>query len=262
MSERAVQFGRTGTLAGVLATPTATAAATAADDALPLLVMPRSALLKGAAPRRLTVELARAARERGLQSLRFDLGGCGDSGERPAGETDDAAAVNDVCDALDFLARPDPQRRFVLLGVNADLDAIVRVAAEDERVAGLVSINGPAFRTGGYWLRRCARALVFSGSGRPDDSEGRAAGRLARDRHAFAAAIQVLADRGVRMLHVYSGGATAREFNHARQFWSMLPPLRTNGRLAVAHLPAADRGFTCREDRGQLFDICLGWMER
>lgn len=255
MSERVVQFGRTGTLAGVLSS------GVVAAPTAPLLLMPRSARWPGAA-RRLAVELARAAGERGVDALRFDLGGCGDSGERVAGESDGAAAVNDLCDALDFLARPDADRRFILLGIGADIDALYRVAAEDTRVAGVISINGPGFRTWGYWLRRVTRALAFPQSGRRDENAVRTAGALANDRLAFANAVQALADRGVRTLHVYSGGATARDFNHARQFWAMLPALRTNGRLAVAHLPAADSAFTCRDDREQLFNLCLEWMLR
>jgi len=265
VSERAVQFGRTGTLSGVLAEPEADA------PALPMLVIARSASMQNAAARRIGIELARAALGRGLHSLRFDLGGCGDSGDRMAGESVADAASNDIFDAVDHLSRARPDRPCILVGIGPDIDAIYRVASHDARIAGVISINGPAFRTWNYWLRRCAQALSLSWWWRRDSREQLAAdvggeenapGVLASDRHAFAAAIQALADRGARALHIYSGGATARRFNHARQFWAMLPALRTDGRLAVAYLPAADSGFTCRDDREQLFGICLDWVLR
>jgi len=265
MSERAVQFGRTGTLAGVLTE------ASADVPALPLLVIARSASMQCAAGRRLSVELARAAREHGLHSLRFDLAGCGVSGARMTGESAADAASNDIFDAVDHVSRARPDRACILLGIGPDIDAIYRVAVHDPRIAGVISINGPAFRTWSHWLRRCAQALSLSWWWRRDSreqlagdvgGEQDAAGVLAGDRQAFAAAIQALADRGARTLHIYSGGATARRFNHARQFWAMLPALRTDGRLAVGYLPAADSGFTCRDDREQLFSICLEWVLR
>ncbi|MBS0388424.1 MAG: hypothetical protein JSR15_08065 [Proteobacteria bacterium] len=254
-----MQFGRNGTLAGVLTTAAVDA------PARPLLLVPRSARMQDSAARRLVVELARAAAARGLNSLRFDLGGCGDSGDRLAGESADAADTNDIFDAMDLLSSTDADRRFMLLGVGADIDTLQRIAMDDARIVGLISINGPAFRTWGYWLRRCAQAPRFARRGPRDAHEAGAAaatGSLGRDRNAFAGAVQALADRGVRTLHVYPGAGGGPPFNHARQFWSMLPPLRTHGRLAVAYLPAADQHFSCRDDREQLFDLCVDWMLR
>jgi hypothetical protein len=255
MSEQAVQFGRAASLAGVLTD------AGAGESRLPILLMPRSARLHRAELGRLTVELARAARASGVRSLRFDLSGCGDSGAGIPGESGAAAAVNDIIDAMDYLARAHPERRFVLLGVGADLAVIHRVANSDTRVAGVISINGPGFRTLRYWLIRCVRLLspVPTRRAVPAAQDSAADGP---DRDAFAHTIQALAERDVRMLHIYTGGATERYFNHARQFWSMLPPLATHGRVAVACLPTADDDLAFRDDRVLLFDLCLDWMLR
>jgi hypothetical protein len=255
MSEQAVQFGRATALAGVLTD------VGAGESSLPILVMPRSARLHRAGLSRLTVELARAARASGVRSLRFDLSGCGDSGAAIPGESGEAATVNDISDAMDYLARSNPERRFVLLGVGADLAVIHRVANNDTRVTGVISINGPGFRTLRYWLIRCVRLLSPTQTGRSvPAAKDSAADRS--DRDDFAHRVQFLAARGVRMLHIYTGGATERYFNHARQFWSMLPPLDTHGRVAVAYLPTADDSLAFRDDRVLLLDICLDWMLR
>ncbi len=261
MSEQAVQFGAVAALSGVLTDANDGADGGGAGSNLPVLVMPRSARCRRADLSRLSVELARAAHASGVSSLRFDLRGCGDSGAGLPGAAAEPAAVNDILDALDYLARSNPQRRFVLLGVGADLAAMHRVANNDARVACVIAINGPGFRTLRYWLIRCARLLSPTRILRtiPAAMDSAAAGG---DRGAFARTVQALADRGVRMLHVYTGGATERYFNHANQFWSMLPPLNTRGRVAVAFLPATDARFTFSDDRKLLFDICLDWMLR
>ena len=110
--EEAFSFGEGGMMAGVLARPSRTSA-----DAFPTVLFLTTASHQHIGPNRLWVRLARALSSLGLQTLRFNLTGVGDSvllpGESPthAYSTESVPEVREAMDALERFTgaslRPD-----------------------------------------------------------------------------------------------------------------------------------------------------------
>jgi len=108
-------------------------------------------------PNRLYVTLSRSLAERGFSCCRFDLSGIGDSPSRGDGRAFREYAPAETRQVLDDLETRRGVKRFVLVGVCAGADVSLDVAAEDERVAGVILVNG-AFVDGGAFAEVYHRA--------------------------------------------------------------------------------------------------------
>jgi pimeloyl-ACP methyl ester carboxylesterase len=94
------------------------------------------------------VRLARALSGLGLQTLRFDLTGVGDSvllpGESPT-HAYSTESVPEVREAMDALERFTRARRFVLVGLCSGAYLAYHSAVQDPRVVGVVGVNPQTF---------------------------------------------------------------------------------------------------------------------
>lgn len=265
--ERAITFGEDGALVGVITEP-------ARPANRPAVVLWNAGLLHRVGPSRLNVELARTLAAEGFCCLRFDLSGLGDSG---AARTAGVAAERNMADiraALDHLQRHEGMERAILIGLCSAADSAHRMAVADPRVCGMVALDGYAYPTVGFVLRRVA---VFARD--PRRLAGYVCRRLrrlcARNRPAPAVSMeeqfrwyappraQAQADlagfvaRGLRLLYVYSGEAFYY-YNHAGQFWKMYPGLDFRGLAEAEYYPSADHLFTQVQNRANLVArICL-----
>lgn len=136
MNERAVQFGRFKSLVGVLTEPDTLAAA-----ARPAVILANAGMIHHIGPNRIYVKLARALASQGFTVLRFDISGIGDSAPRPDHMPVEQFTVDDMTQAMDFLAETTGSRRFVVGGHCAGGYHGFRVAAQDARAVGVVMIN-------------------------------------------------------------------------------------------------------------------------
>ncbi len=135
--EIAARFGEGERLFGVLCRPPA------AVDGAPVVIMISVGRNSHIGWRRMSVENARALARAGVASLRFDLGGVGDSAPRP-GQPEQTLYTDwpalDVSEAIDFVAA----RGFgpiVLVGVCSGAYVGLQTAVNDGRVAGLLAAN-------------------------------------------------------------------------------------------------------------------------
>ena len=135
--EEAIRFGEDGRLFGVLCEPNPRR-----PDA-PIVVILNVGRNPHTGWRRMPVEHARALARRGIASLRFDIGGIGDSAPRagqPAQILYSDWPVIDVVEALDFVSA----RKFgpiTLAGICSGAYIALQSAVADARVAGLVDVN-------------------------------------------------------------------------------------------------------------------------
>jgi len=244
-------------LVGVITRPGADAAR--GDVAVILL---NAGLVQRSGPHRGSVQLARSLATRGFAVLRFDQSGLGDS-PVPANAGGDRRG-RELAAAIELLARETGASRFVVGGICSAADTAFRLAATEQRVHGLLLLDGPGYRTPGWWLRYLPPRLLQPrklwswwrqrGSGvdmanfRDFPSRGEAVART----QAFAA-------RGGRMLLVYTGGAY-RYFNHAGQ-------VRCFGRAArspavtSAYWRDCDHTFYLARDRQRLQALVGDWLE-
>jgi dienelactone hydrolase len=227
-------------------------------------------------PHRFYVELSRRLAAAGFTTLRFDVSGLGDSeprrdDARPDGERHTA----DVRAAMDFLRSQRGFQRFVPVGFCSSVDAAHVISVADEDVAGVVYLEGYAFRTRGFYMHYPKRFLNRNRWERllrnkyphlfghdallPDPS-------LARERvfireyptqEKLRRDVRSILARGTRMLFVYVGGDT--DYAYRDQLFEMLDG-KPAGNLEVVFYPEADHTFFLRRDRDIALDRVTTWM--
>lgn len=154
--ERALQFGRHGTLVGVLTTPRCGARRT------PVLLL-AGGIIHRVGPSRALVHIARALAAAGHSCLRFDLSSIGDSVRSPELSLEEAV-VADIHDAITTLLAEgsDPSSAshgVALLGFCSGADNALYVAADDARVRALVLFDPTVHKTAGFHRRELSRRL-------------------------------------------------------------------------------------------------------
>jgi pimeloyl-ACP methyl ester carboxylesterase len=111
------------------------------------VVLVNAGVIHRVGPHRSAVKLARAIAPDGFTVLRFDLSGVGDSRPATAARSYHAQAVEDIRAALDLLGRQYQVREVVLFGICSGAVHALATALADDRVTGLVMVDGPAYPT-------------------------------------------------------------------------------------------------------------------
>jgi hypothetical protein len=110
-------------------------------------------------PHRVNVKLAHALARVGMVSMRFDLGGVGDS--LPGGKGLDLRqrAVDEIRAAMDLLQANLNIRKFVIVGMCSGAEHAIAAALEDPRVVGISTFDAFNFPDGrSRWRRFLHRA--------------------------------------------------------------------------------------------------------
>lgn len=279
MKEKALRFGKTTSLAGVLTEPRAGSA----GDGRPAVILLNSGILHRVGACRLHVRIARVLAADGFTTLRFDFAGVGDSEARRDSLSFEEGAIVEVREAMDHLAAARGARSFVLMGLCSGADMAHLVARADERVAGLVMLDAWAYRTARYYLHhygpRLAQPAVWknflavrlrglseaarsapSGDAGLDDShelptyvrEFPAQSVVEADLRAFVA-------RGIHLLHVFSGGQSDC-YNHRGQYRAAFRGVPFGGLLQEEFLPDADHIFTGLQHQEFILRTVAAWM--
>jgi hypothetical protein len=279
-------LGSDGQLVGIVSRPPdatapgwqGTIAAGGRDAAFILL---NAGVLHRVGPHRLHVALARRLAAAGLPGLRLDLGGIGDSVATSDAASFRDSAVADTRAAMTGLGAELGARRFWLFGICAGADNALATALVDDRVAGIALIDPPVYATGRSKIRHLRQRVAERGGPRDvlrwalQVAERRVRLTLAAHRRGGAAAepssagreipplatlrdqLTAIADRGIRILTVYSGIHEAR-YNHADQVYEMFPTLR--GRIDHVYFPTANHTFTELDAQRALIDVVIAWM--
>lgn len=269
--EQVERLGRDGTVVGIRSDPPP-----AAGDLVPprpAVILLNAGVLHRVGPHRLHVHLARRLAEAGFPALRLDLSGIGDSDGVPGDLTFRESAVADTRATMDQWAGSGRASAFVLFGLCSGADNSLATAAADPRVAGLVLVDPPAYATVPSLLRRAFHPRPSPGrlvslvsgllrlarqrfGGRPSGPEG---GRQLPPPAEFGAQLQRLADRGLKILVIYSG-INGERYNAEEQLFEAFPALR--GRLDLAYFPAANHVFTLGAHQQELIALVTGWCGR
>ena len=276
VQERAVQLGPEGQLFGVFASSSRSDPSTGRETVIFL----NAGVIHRVGPHRLHVNLARHLASRGIPSLRLDLSGIGDSRAVPGSLSFRESAVVDARAAMDWLVANTGASRFVLFGLCSGADNALAGAAADERVAGVVVLDPPAYVTRRSRLRAVtsraerpvavARLVVAAltrrlvgrlarRNGPADDAPRFVGGRAVPPPAEYRTQLLSLAERRVSVLAVYSG-ALGERYNHADQLFELFPDLR--GKIDVAYFPGANHTFTDLLAQADLIATVSTWLER
>lgn len=163
MRERVLLVGDEPAMVGVLTEPESSPDAPPDGESRPAVILLNAGHVHRVGPNRINVKMARGLAEVGVPTLRIDLSGLGDSGSRQDDLPFEEGQVRDTLEAMDTLADRLGTRSFVLGGLCSGADVSFRAAVRDERVVGLLSLDGYAYRTVGYYLRHYGRRLFRPG---------------------------------------------------------------------------------------------------
>lgn len=139
MSEKAITFGRDGSLVGIL-TDSVCEKAQAKNGGQGLLLL-GAGFIHRVGPNRLYVKIARYVARMGLVSLRFDFSGIGDSGPRRDKMPLHDSVVEEAQQAMNYLEAVRGIEKFAVVGLCTGAAAAAQVALADHRVKKAVLIN-------------------------------------------------------------------------------------------------------------------------
>lgn len=275
MTERTLLFGPTGQLVGTIATP-----ATGATAKRIGILLFNAGVIHRIGPHRLNVRLARAFAAEGYPSIRFDLGGQGDSPRPTDNRAPKDQVMGDIKAAMDALADTCLVKDFVLFGFCSGgyhgYDAVIA----DPRIKGLVMFDAFLYSTaksgmnryrlriaehgwvkavgGAAWRR--LQGLLKKGERGPLN-EDRTAYYIGIPREAeFAATLRGHLDRGVKVHMIYAG-QSFEKYNYAEQFADAFRNHGIADRVTTQYYPDIDHAVTDLEGQRLLVEHIRDWVK-
>jgi len=268
-------FGEHGRLFGVL---------TEAGDAHRLqdndlcLVFLNAGLLHRVGPYRMFVDLAREVASSGLPAFRFDLGGLGDSQMGAGAEPEEKRVVSEIREALDYLEQKRGFRRFITVGLCSGADHAHALGLVDPRLVGAVMMDGPGYPNLQFQMHHYAPKVtrlkswqtaaqrLLNPEERTPKLEIEKEETFVREfapQEQMEKEIKSLADRGIELLYLYTGGVQYY-FNHESQFAENFPSLRFNQpgcRIQYQYYGGSDHTYSDPRDRQQMKARVVGWLQ-
>ncbi|KAF1710014.1 hypothetical protein CSC70_10090 [Pseudoxanthomonas kalamensis DSM 18571] len=212
------------------------------------------------------VNLARRLAENGFDVFRFDMPNIGDAqagGAKVSGESTVRAAFDAIHDATGA-------QRFVVGGICSAADKGWRVAIADNRVEGVLLLDGMAVQ--GRWFRMGQMRLMLSRSplrwpgmvlrffrAKDENAPGLEDFRDWPEHPEFLAQLEELLSRGVRILALYTGGISYYLL-HAKQLDDTFGRFRWNDGLEADFWPHVDHMFFSATHREQLMTRICRWV--
>lgn len=273
MNERAVSFGESGALFGIVTEPPDRRNAKECG-----VVLLDGGVTHRVGPNRIYVKLARRLAETGFTVLRFDFSGIGESPARRDNLPFDEYTLAETREAIDHLGQSRGLSRFVLMGISSGGEIALRGAAVIPGVVACVSMNGICVPPGSEHIYR--RAFVSAAAADPrawlrlfagKSNFGAIARRLKRHVADVFSSVRsrqrgidplrdwrLLDDRGVHILMVFSGGdPTLRVFKKIHSPWIRKQELAARMRVEV--VTGADHIFTLLSDQERLVSLTDDW---
>lgn len=253
MKESCCQFGPRRLLAGILTEPAAPARRAS-------VVLVSAGVTPKFGPFRLYTELARRLAQQGFRTLRFDLGGIGDSGQEYEGHPLKQRTQLQIGAALDYLSERFQLDGIVLGGLCSGAEDAFRQAEQDSRVTRVLMLDPFAYRTPGFmWrdLRHRAKQRLLRAVRHNVPVVARGGRSLVNYEHMSLAEsnriLQVLLARRVRLHFVYTAGMR-RYFNHEGQLQKMFRDIDFDGLVRLDYLPNVDHTQLLEADRRTLIE--------
>jgi hypothetical protein len=257
MKESCFQFGPNRRLAGIMTEP---------SEVVPRqgLVLINAGLVPKFGPYRLYTQLARRSARDGVVTLRFDLGGVGDSVQEASSRPLAARSSLEIRAAVDQLCERHVLSDVALGGLCSGAEDAFRAAAEDERVTRVVLMDPFAYRTRGWGVRhlahrvgrRALRALNLYQPLVPPQARSerpRAVSYKYMERAESEAILRALLRRNVSVHFVYTAGMR-ESFNHQTQLRAQFPDVDFRGKVTLDYFPYMDHTQVLQADRETLVD--------
>jgi len=260
---QAIVFGKYDHLVGVANIAQATTKKSTEQVAMILIT---AGMLHNVGPFRLYVDIANSLETQGISSLRFDISGIGESlGVGSSGKSIERAA-SEASEAMDYLSKNHGIKKFVVFGLCSGADDSVQTALNDERVIGVITLDGLGYKTPKFARNQrlflAKKILLFNnwkskissitGLKPPPVSlaEGGDIREFPETAEQASKEIQQLVDRGTQLHFIYTGGTDY--YNYAKQLYDMLPYVNWKGTESTRYFPHMDHVILLCEDRQEM----------
>jgi len=269
MNEKIIQFGPNKSLVGILTEPNVN------TKKLPGFIFVNSGLLHRIGPFRIYVSLSRKLAESGYHSFRIDLSGKGDSLTRKNSLSLAENIKLDIKDAMDYLESQEGINQFIVCGICTGADNAYESGFDDDRITGIIPVDGYAYPTLKFKLRRYAPKLLNKTSWvnlikrafRLDQYKKEELNQqnlkanyrmIFPPLHQFKLNIKKALDSGKQFLIIYTGGW--REFyNYEEQLTDCLPEIKHHKNLQLAYNSDSDHTFILHKDQRWLIEKITTW---
>jgi pimeloyl-ACP methyl ester carboxylesterase len=289
MRDTPLLLGRTESLVGILTEPPKTER----GAELPAVIILNAGIVHRIGPNRLYVRMARDLAGLGFSVLRFDFSGVGDSRPRRDHLPFHNSAVLETQEAMNYLQATRGIEQFILTGICSGAVVSFRTAGCDRRVRGAVLINARGHLHDSmdgelsshirsralahhYW-----RLALFSSFGAKNVLRalrgavdhrsiipvmlGVPLRKLFTRQWSLSAAanrgeeLRLLAERDVRLLHVYSEGDQGLDYLRV-VLGNRLHELSRHGLLETEIVHGANHTFTLRWSQEYLLKLVRDWV--
>ncbi|MBA3254057.1 MAG: dienelactone hydrolase family protein [Pseudomonadota bacterium] len=274
MTEQTVHFGPDQSLVGTVSIPPLASAPRRA------VLLTNAGIISRVGPHRINVAVARLASCIGLIGFRFDMAGLGDSQRRDPDGTMLQQRLSDIRAAMDHVQHTWGPSRFAMVGFCSGADLAHLMALEDPRLDAIVMFDPYLYRTPrallNYFLRQARRhglsygvrlamsvlrhpLLPFED---PDSFDTAKQGRTVfPSRDEFAARLETLVARNVRILLVFSGSSPAM-YNYPSQFRDAFRRYGFADRIESVFLADCDHMLTTSRAQASFQRLVSPWLER
>ena len=276
--EKAVQFGKSTTLVGILTEPAA-----GSSGRKPAVILLNSGILHRVGSCRFHVTIARTLAPLGYPVLRFDYSGIGDSEPRRDNLPFEESAVVETREAIDYLAGKGITE-FVLMGLCSGADMAHETAVVDPRVRAMILIDAWAWKNfGWYWthyrpkllkpaswfnfIRVRVKEAMAGGRAGPPTAAGEGVEyempryvRVFPPRQRIAKDLRLFMERNLRLFYIWTGGLW--EYNHRGQHEETFRSVGFNGRVKVEHLKEANHILTGLQHQAWVAQQTAAWLEQ
>lgn len=275
MNEQIIQFGDNQSLIGILSSPEML------QKDKPAFIFVNSGLLHRVGPFRIYVSISRELAKHQFPSLRMDLSGKGDSAVKQNSLSLKENTNQDITDAMDHLQHTLGVSKFIVCGICTGADNAYEIAFNDERVIGVIPIDGYAYPTTKFHLKKLCLRLTNSNSWRNlatkllpftqeknkdeprlDKSNVSANYRMIfPDKIEFENNLSKALTRGSKFLVVFTGG-WYMFYNYKNQFEDSISRIFDDHKIVVKHNPKSDHTYILQKDTQWLISEIVSWTKK
>lgn len=270
--EKVVLFGEKRNLVGIVSE-----ADLSQQHDKPFVLMLNAGLVHRPGPFRMNTEFSILLAEHGINSMRFDLSGIGDSDKQAMDSMlYKDRNLADVGEAIDFIKENLSVSNIIVMGLCTGADLAHRAAVHYKEISGCIMLDGYGYPTPKFYLKRYGPILlspkrafnvlrkIFARILPKNDGDSVESGADAYywelpAKHDYESDMLAMHQAGKKHLYVYTSGV-AEYYNYELQFEDSFKGEIFFPDVQVHLFSGSDHTYILHQQRMYLFDLMLEWI--